>query len=280
MDKHILVKYAGGGYEGCVWEWNYFVIDRQGVFHNIVVTGRNGIETEEAVEEGLDGTEHYIYQLDCEEAIDVFQSRSNAGHVIGVSIAVERLIENGVDVERIFWRCDDCGEKFYGAGCLSGLESCGGIAMNYTEKKCDDCEAGWSENFDEAFKRTYKPCYTDHNPEPAEIQPERTRDNTAEKPKVVGIEQYLEERNEYKIHLHEITDSLNKYLEELSNHAINLAMKKAFKEWDESMPAGTEVEFNLDSFKECGDIKVAALIELCDRIYETIYEIREGNNDA
>lgn len=30
MKTNILVQYQGGGYDGCIWEWNYFYIDKQG----------------------------------------------------------------------------------------------------------------------------------------------------------------------------------------------------------------------------------------------------------
>lgn len=49
VKPNTIVQYKGGGYDGCFWEQNYAYFDGEGNFHNIVATGRNGCETEEAM---------------------------------------------------------------------------------------------------------------------------------------------------------------------------------------------------------------------------------------
>ena len=51
MKKNVLVQYDGGGYDGCIWEWNYFYIDTDGGFHDIASSGTGGIDNlKEAIE--------------------------------------------------------------------------------------------------------------------------------------------------------------------------------------------------------------------------------------
>lgn len=56
MKNTILVEYQGGGYEGCFWEWNYFLIS-SGQFYNLHATGRKGITAMEAARELLTARE-------------------------------------------------------------------------------------------------------------------------------------------------------------------------------------------------------------------------------
>ena len=43
-DINKLVKYQGGGYEGCWWEWNFFMYDQDGEFYSIIATGQKPTE--------------------------------------------------------------------------------------------------------------------------------------------------------------------------------------------------------------------------------------------
>jgi hypothetical protein len=46
--KNLLVEYKGGGFDGCFWQWNYFLWDMDGKFHNLLSTGYKGIKDEAA----------------------------------------------------------------------------------------------------------------------------------------------------------------------------------------------------------------------------------------
>ncbi len=54
MQNNILVEYKGGGYSGCIWEWNYFYIDKQGVFHDVFSSGRAGISNKQDGQKYID----------------------------------------------------------------------------------------------------------------------------------------------------------------------------------------------------------------------------------
>ena len=86
MKTNILVQYQGGGYDGCIWEWNYFYIDKQGTFHDIQSSGCGGIgnkqDAERLIEQDKSGT--YIYDLDNKQDIETFSNESHPVHVVGV----------------------------------------------------------------------------------------------------------------------------------------------------------------------------------------------------
>lgn len=45
--KNLLVEYEGGGYDGCFWQYNYFMFDENGRFVNLFSTGYKGIDNED-----------------------------------------------------------------------------------------------------------------------------------------------------------------------------------------------------------------------------------------
>ena len=108
MKTNILVQYQGGGYSGCIWEWNYFYIDKQGTFHDIQSSGCAGIESLVAAQELIrqDKTHTYIYDLNNEQDIEAFSNESHPVHVSGVLQWFGDY--NDVDIE-FFAVCSECG---------------------------------------------------------------------------------------------------------------------------------------------------------------------------
>lgn len=139
--NNILCQYKGGGYDGCHWEWNFFVLDKQGKFHDIYSSGVSGIKKQEdALEKVKDEEDNslYIYDLSNERDIKDFQEECNEGHVIEVTNAVNDLINKGIKIDSLWWFCDCCGKRV-GFGNAEDYVRCGGIAMQATKKCCDDC---------------------------------------------------------------------------------------------------------------------------------------------
>ena len=66
----------------------------------------------------------------------------------------------------------------------------------------------------------------------------------------------------YETRLKEIKDAVTTHAAEMRDCCFDLAMLKAWKKWDETIPLGTVVEFNDDMFLESGDENVTALMEL------------------
>lgn len=139
-NNNILVQYKGGGYDGCFWAWNYFIIDKDSNFHDVASSGRKGITTKEGATELLDNDDtKYIYKLSDEKSIREFEVESNPGHVIGATNKVAELIESGVKVDPLYWHCDDCGVKMEGEGNTADYSGCGGVEVQANTKLCDDC---------------------------------------------------------------------------------------------------------------------------------------------
>ncbi len=90
MKTNILIQYDGGGYDGNIWEWNYFYIDKDSKFHDIASSGSGGITTKLAAMLLIENNGNsfsnkvYVYALDSEEDMKTFATESNAHHVKNV----------------------------------------------------------------------------------------------------------------------------------------------------------------------------------------------------
>jgi hypothetical protein len=134
--KDILVSYQGGGYDGCFWEWNYFIFDSDGQFHDVGSSGYKAItEVADALELLSNLTKDtYITDLNDHDSILTFSRDTNEGHVIRVTQKVNDLYGE----DKMFFECDCCKEEVH-SGIPEGLRGCGGIAMCYSEKVCEGC---------------------------------------------------------------------------------------------------------------------------------------------
>ena len=135
--KNVLVAYHGGGYDGCFWEVNYTLIDKQCKFHDLYSSGYAGCDTREKLNKVLDDEHTYIYKL-TKKGYKDFTENSNAGHVIGIT-----KILNNDHGYNLTWACDTCGDEVsYGAS--EGYEDAGGLVIQATEKICEDCYSSYS----------------------------------------------------------------------------------------------------------------------------------------
>jgi hypothetical protein len=140
MKTNILVQYQGGGYDGCYWEWNYFYIDKQGMFHDIWSSGRKAVTSIENAKElfWADCSGTYIYDLNNEQDIKTFSKESNAIHVTGVLQWFEDNPDTGVE---FFAVCSACNEHTIGMDdiMIEGSE----IICNecYYAGECPCCES-------------------------------------------------------------------------------------------------------------------------------------------
>ncbi len=108
-EKNTLYQYQGGGYSGCIWEWNFFFIDKNGKFHDIYSSGSAGITDFESVE-GLvkiDGT-IYAYCLDNEKDLVELADETHVELIFGLVKWFEENQNN-----KVFAICSDCGCKIF-----------------------------------------------------------------------------------------------------------------------------------------------------------------------
>jgi len=139
MKTNILVQYQGGGYSGCIWEWNYFFIDNQGVFHDINSTGSGAITTIEQARELLESdSTHYVYDVTNDDSIAEFSKECNVVHVAGVLKWFNDY--NDPEIE-FFAICSECGCKItdYDDLSLEEWRGCGGIASTADSLLCYEC---------------------------------------------------------------------------------------------------------------------------------------------
>ncbi len=91
--KNQLLYYQGGGYGGCIWEWNFCFWDGDGVWHNLFASGCSGAETEQAALKIAETLKHSAELVDLADPdrFKQFQQDNNAGLVLHIA---QELNEN------------------------------------------------------------------------------------------------------------------------------------------------------------------------------------------
>ncbi len=142
--KNLLVQYKGGGYDGCFWEWNYFLFDANGKFHVIAASGHRGIATREAAINLLNigerkhysTDEPYTYRLTDKSEVKSFQADCAPQHVAGVVGKVNEIYGKPV----MFWECQECSRKQHDSEMFhDGYHGNGGIGVQMDGMLCSDC---------------------------------------------------------------------------------------------------------------------------------------------
>lgn len=144
MQTNILVQYDGGGYDGCIWEWNFFYIDTDGTFHNIAASGTGGIDNLKDAMDLLKNNGNsfsnrvFVYCLDNENEMRSFATESACPHVQGVIQWFNN--HNSPDAEP-FAICSECGCKIVDADDirLIDIHGCGGIESTADNLLCYEC---------------------------------------------------------------------------------------------------------------------------------------------
>ena len=142
--KNILVQYQGGGYDGCIWEWNFFYIDKQGDFHDVYSSGCAGIKTAAGLHVlDTDEDDVYVYNLSDVKAIETLNKEANACNVAGV---LKWFEDNPQEDVEFFAVCSECNETItdYSDVCLENWHGCGGIASTADALLCSECRCNGS----------------------------------------------------------------------------------------------------------------------------------------
>jgi len=109
MKTNILVQYRGGGYGGCIWEWNFFYIDEFGVFNDIYSSGCSGIDNlpdaEQLIINNKNGT--YIYDMSKEKDIKTFREENHAWNVQAVCRWFEDYNSSCVEFFAVCFVCEN-----------------------------------------------------------------------------------------------------------------------------------------------------------------------------
>jgi len=136
--KNQLMTYKGGGYDGCFWEWNYCFWDGDGKWHDIYSSGYSGIKNKEDAETVFEKKEYRdVYDYTVYNEMQAFGNAYNEGMVVGVVNEINKILDESI----AFWECDTCKAlcRDVEDGFLTGMQGCGGIAIQYSRKLCSDC---------------------------------------------------------------------------------------------------------------------------------------------
>lgn len=138
MNDNTLVQYKGGGYDGCIWEWN-FACKYDGQFLDVGSSGRNGCHSEQEMDEYIEEaqTSRYLkyFEFSIPDQLEEFFYGANEGHAVHVARVLHR--EFGIEFNA---QCYEC-ETILPAHELipSGYQGAGGIAIVATSVICKKC---------------------------------------------------------------------------------------------------------------------------------------------
>jgi hypothetical protein len=83
---------------------------------------------------------------------------------------------------------------------------------------------------------------------------------------VIELERFRQDNEVYEERCDEVVEALLEMRDEVTLQAFNLAVAHAWKDWDEQIPVGTEIELSMMPLSECGDVRVRGLAQLRDEL--------------
>jgi len=137
--RNTLIQYRGGGYDGCIWEWNFAWFDDVGDFHDVFSSGYSGCKTAAQLAEAMRRDRGvYRYPFRRRAKIEEFVRETNDGLVVGVG---RWLRENFPDqADRLLVTCGTCDRRFVADEAFhDGYRGNGGIGVSYEGFVCPDC---------------------------------------------------------------------------------------------------------------------------------------------
>lgn len=143
-----LVVYEGGGYDGCFWEFNAFIKDKEGLYHNLYTTGTNGLRDTQLNDEYLsthftdNNLSYEFIDLDNEEEILEYTKRANASLVIEFGTKTNQIYNKLYNKTPMVIKCPMCLsiEPIYDENVIGiGLQHNGGISYTSKDVICMNC---------------------------------------------------------------------------------------------------------------------------------------------
>lgn len=191
--KNILIEYQGGGYDGCVWEWNYCLVDKQGKFHDIVSSGYAGIDHKEQLITRMTNTletlgeSFHVYNFSNPDDLKEFAKNSNVHGVLGVAQWIDKNQPNISD-NHIPLICSCCGADVDSEDIEftpDDYQGDGGIGIQFNSLLCHDCNSMYScgycgDYYGEDYENFNDEGYCEYCAE-AEIERETRREYEAKK---------------------------------------------------------------------------------------------------
>jgi len=132
-----IVQYEGGGYDGCIWEWNFFYLEN-GNFQDIFSSGHFGISSKDELYKLKDSDKVYHYNIENSDTVEKMNATMNKLHLFGIL----KWLNNEFAGEHNFSvKCDICGRDFQNHEelLLEDWHGCGGIAVTADTIICNEC---------------------------------------------------------------------------------------------------------------------------------------------
>lgn len=149
--KNTLWQYHGGGYDGCIWEWNFFIIDSEGKFKSLYASGRDGItnrdldsptELVEWLNEFTNESHVYHYDLDSRKDCTEFITENNEQNVFNTFTQLEKIT---TEYTKWYIECSKCGISHDPDDYIATeYHGDGGIGVINTGYICTDCYSAGS----------------------------------------------------------------------------------------------------------------------------------------
>lgn len=136
-----LIAYHGGGYDGCIFEWNYAFIDDEGTFHDVFssgVMGQHSLPDLQSYLSGQPATDVYDFSKVKDRLR--FTTRESVVGVLRV-IAYFRHMPNPPEFPAMCRRCEKPCSAY--DAFASGPHNVGGINIGFYGFVCEDC---WTED--------------------------------------------------------------------------------------------------------------------------------------
>ena len=148
--KNVLIQYKDGGYEGCFWEWNFFAYDVNGEFHNVLSTGRNGIDNAKDAQTYLSDPQYnrnncredyFIYKLGTKKGLKELATETNSVLVAGLVKWFNKFSDAEYNGKRPYALCNTCKREISDPDeiHLEEWHGCGGMMITADIILCNDC---------------------------------------------------------------------------------------------------------------------------------------------
>ena len=148
LPPNSLISYRGGGYDGCIYEWNYAYIDKDGEFHDIYSSGKMGCKTREDLEElnakeieawdrGKGDISRFdVYDLGSDTELERLVDELPISHLLCIA---RWFVQENIDIPLTLC-CDRCKQAVAASTCRGiGAHGIGGIRAEFSELICAQC---------------------------------------------------------------------------------------------------------------------------------------------
>jgi hypothetical protein len=159
-----LYQYQGGGYDGCIWEWNFFLLDEEDGFTDIFSSGYSGIKNHrdaiKRIKASNASDKIYLYDLTKEEDIEEFSKENNSTNVGRVC----DLVNTYLDKEVMFYDCSYCDKRVYPINHNNypsyfhdenNYSGDGGIGIQFHSCICEECYHNRCDKCDSILRDDY-----------------------------------------------------------------------------------------------------------------------------